>query len=57
MKIVPAKTGVAFGALSLPGLVAPFDAIVAEDVEALGQNSVLVVHVAAGTSQFRLIEK
>ena len=49
MEVVCSEGGVAFGALPLACVVACFDALEAEDVEALSQYSVLHPGVAART--------
>ena len=55
MVIVTAESRVALRALALPRLVAFLDARDAEHVVALGEDSVLVVHVTARASEFRLL--
>lgn len=54
VEVVAAEAGVALGAFALPGLVPCLDALDAEHVEALGEDGVLVVHVAAGAAQLGL---
>lgn len=49
VEVVGSEGGVAFGALPLARVVARLDALEAEDVEALGQYSVLHPGVAAWT--------
>lgn len=50
VEVVGAESTVAFGALPLAGVVAHLEALVAEDVEALGEHRLLVAHVAAGAA-------
>lgn len=54
MEVVGAEGTVALGALPLAGVVAHLEALVAEDVEALGEHRLLVPHVAAGAAQLGL---
>lgn len=54
VKVVGAEGTVALGALPLAGVVAHLEALVAEDVEALGEHRLLVPHVAAGAAQLGL---
>lgn len=49
MEVIGSEGGVAFGALPLACVVARLNALKAEDVEALGQHSVLHPGVAAWT--------
>lgn len=49
MEVIGSKGCVALGAFPLPGVVASFDALEAEDMKALGQHSVLHSGVAART--------
>lgn len=54
VEVVGAEGTVALGALPLAGVVAHLEALVAEDVEALGEHRLLVPHVAAGAAQLGL---
>ncbi len=54
MVVFGAERGVALGALALAGLVARLEALEAEDVEALGQQSVFPIHFARRTRQLLL---
>lgn len=54
VKVVGAKGCIALGALPLAGVIASFDALKAEDVEALGEDSILLACVAAGAGQLGL---
>jgi len=54
VEVVAAEPGVALWTLALPRLVPGLDAFDAEDVEALGQHRILVVHVAARAAELCL---
>ena len=46
MVVVGSEGGIAFGTLALPGLIAGLEALETEDVEALSQHRVLLLHLA-----------
>ena len=46
MEVAGSESSIALGALSLAGVVAQFHALEAEDVIALGEDSVLLAHIA-----------
>ena len=52
MIVVRAKRSVALGTLALSSFVSRLEAFQAENVEALGQNSVFLLDLARRTSQF-----
>lgn len=54
VKVVCSKGTVALGALPLSGVVAHLQTLVAENVETLGENGLLVSCVAAGAAQLGL---
>lgn len=54
VKVIGSEGTVALGALPLPGVVAHLQTFVAEDVETLGENRLLVSRVAAWAAQLRL---
>lgn len=54
VEVVGAECAVALGALPLPRIVAHLQTLVAEDVETLGEDGLLVPRVAAGAAQFGL---
>ena len=55
MEVVRADRTVALRTLALPGIVARLQAVEAEHVEALGQNGVLSVNLAAWTGELFLV--
>lgn len=54
VKVIRSKGCIALGALSLAGVVARLDTVKAEDMEAFGEDSVLLACVAAGAGQLGL---
>ena len=57
MKIIASEGGVALRTFSLSSFVSSFYAFNAKHVKTLGENCVLVIHVAARTSKLRLNTK
>lgn len=54
VEVVGSEGAVALGAFPLPGVVAHLQTLVAEDVETLGEDGLLVPRVAAGAAQLGL---
>lgn len=55
VEIIGPECSIALGAFALPGIIAGFHALKTEDVEALGEDSILFAHVAAGAGQTGLV--
>lgn len=56
VEVIGSESSVAFGALPLPSVVTGLQAFVAEDVETLGEDGLLVSGVTTGTPKFSLAE-
>lgn len=57
VEVVGTEGCVALGALTLPGVIACFDTLEAEDVEALCEHCILLAHVTAWAGQTGLQDK
>lgn len=51
VEIIGPECSIALGAFALSGIIAGFHALKTEDMEALGEDSILFAHVAAGAGQ------
>ena len=55
MEVAGTKSSITLRALALTGVVAQFHALETEDVITLGENSILLAHVAHRACQFLLV--
>lgn len=54
VEVICSECSIAFGALPLASVIASLQAFIAEDVETLGEDSLLISCITTGTSQFSL---
>lgn len=55
VEVICSECSVAFGALPLASVIASLQAFIAEDVETLGEDRLLITSITTGATQFSLI--